>query len=112
MGVGADCPHCPHAAFHRVRMLSIVRGMDAIHCEPDGHFSGLLYTLASDPRRQRSAMTMLLSAIRNGWPIPAPIRQHAPALVAAIMVDESASTRHRLRAAELLAAMAGATGHG
>jgi hypothetical protein len=71
--------------------------------EPLGH---LLEVLGGSPRHQRSAMVLLLRAIRHGWPIPASIRRHAPASCARIMADESAGPRHRLRAAEVLTAMA------
>jgi len=58
------------------------------------------------PRRQRSALRLLQRAITHGWKIPDEVMEQAPDVCARILNDTMAQPRDRLRAAEVLAAMA------
>ena len=58
------------------------------------------------PRRQRSALRLLQRAITHGWKIPDEVMEQAPDVCARILNDTMAQPRDRLRAAEVLGAMA------
>lgn len=51
-------------------------------------------------------MRLLQRALTHGWQIPEPVMQQAPEVCARILNDDMAQPRDRLRAAEVLAAMA------
>jgi hypothetical protein len=59
-----------------------------------------------DAKRVRSSLRTLQRAVENGWSIPENIVQAAPLIVASILTNRNASAAARLRAAEVLAAMA------
>jgi len=59
-----------------------------------------------DPKRVRSSLRTLQRAVENGWAIPDNVIQAAPLIVASILTNRNASAASRLRAAEVLAAMA------
>lgn len=58
------------------------------------------------PQRRRSALRLLQRAIENGWAIPDEVMKQAPEVCASILNDSMSQPRDRLRAAEVLAAMA------
>lgn len=62
--------------------------------------------LAEPPARQKAALRLLQRAVSEGWQIPDALWRAAPAMCARIMVDDQSDSRDRLRAAEVLAAMA------
>ena len=59
-----------------------------------------------DAKRVRSSLRTLQRAVENGWAIPDNVIQAAPLIVASILTNRNASAASRLRAAEVLAAMA------
>jgi hypothetical protein len=59
-----------------------------------------------DPKRVRSSLRTLQRAVERGWEIPQNIVDAAPLIVASILTDKNAAMSARLRAAEVLAAMA------
>ncbi len=56
--------------------------------------------------RQRSALRLLQKAVNHGWEIPEAVWRAAPGICARILANDAAQPRDRLRAAEVLAAMA------
>lgn len=62
--------------------------------------------LDEPPARQRSALRLLQRAVTHGWKIPEEVMQQAPEICSRILSDDMAQPRDRLRAAEVLAAMA------
>ena len=62
--------------------------------------------LDEPPSRQRSALRLLQRALTHGWQIPESVMKEAPDVCARILNDDMAQPRDRLRAAEVLAAMA------
>lgn len=62
--------------------------------------------LDEPPNRQRAALRLLQRAVTQGWEIPEAVWRAAPGICARILANEGATARDRLRAAEVLAAMA------
>ena len=62
--------------------------------------------LDEPPHRQRSALRLLQKAVTHGWEIPEAVWRAAPGICARILASEQSTARDRLRAAEVLAAMA------
>lgn len=62
--------------------------------------------LDEPPARQRSALRLLQRAVTHGWKIPDAVMEQAPEICSRILSDDMAQPRDRLRAAEVLAAMA------
>lgn len=58
-----------------------------------------------DPKRVRSSLRTIQQAVEQGWNIPAHVMEAIPRIVSEILFDESASTRDRLRAAEVIASL-------
>jgi len=56
--------------------------------------------------RQRAALRLLQRAVTHGWEIPEAVWRAAPGICARILANDAATARDRLRAAEVLAAMA------
>lgn len=57
------------------------------------------------PTNIRSSLRTLQRAVNEGWQIPEAIIRAAPHICAKILMDNSASPREQLRAAEVLATM-------
>jgi hypothetical protein len=62
--------------------------------------------LDEPPARQKAALRLLQRAVNEGWQIPDGVWAAAPRMAARLLVDPAASPRDRLRAAEVLSAMA------
>ena len=62
--------------------------------------------LDEPPNRQRAALRLLQRAVTQGWEIPEAVWRAAPGICSRILANEGATARDRLRAAEVLAAMA------
>ena len=58
-----------------------------------------------DPKRVRSSLRTIQQAVEQSWNIPAHVMEAIPRIVSEILFDESASTRDRLRAAEVIASL-------
>jgi hypothetical protein len=63
-------------------------------------------SLDEPPARQKAALRLLQRAVTHGWEIPEAVWQAAPDVCARILNDDLSQSRDRLRAAEVLAAMA------
>lgn len=62
--------------------------------------------LDEPPARQKAALRLLQRAVSEGWQIPEAVWGAAPRICTRILADENATPRDRLRATEVLAAMA------
>ena len=62
--------------------------------------------LDEPPARQKAALRLLQRAVSEGWEIPESVWKAAPGICTRILADPSVQPRDRLRATEVLAAMA------
>jgi hypothetical protein len=62
--------------------------------------------LDEPPARQKAALRLLQRAVSEGWEIPESVWKAAPGICTRILADASVHPRDRLRATEVLAAMA------
>jgi hypothetical protein len=62
--------------------------------------------LDEPPSRQKAALRLLQRAVTHGWEIPESVWRAAPGICTRILADASVHPRDRLRATEVLAAMA------
>lgn len=58
------------------------------------------------PKRMKESLRLLQRAVSEGWQIPSTVWSSAPDICTRILADENATPRDRLRATEVLAAMA------
>ena len=58
------------------------------------------------PQRMKESLRLLQRAVSEGWQIPEAVWGAAPRICTRILADENATPRDRLRATEVLAAMA------
>ena len=59
-----------------------------------------------DPHHRRESLRIIEMAVRHGWDVPAEWRQSLPQVAARIAADHKATDRDRLRALQVLQAMA------
>ena len=86
----------------RKRIQSKPEAMEAVDLTPVPEVP----VVGEPPQRRRSALRLLQRAIENGWAIPDEVMKQAPEVCASILNDSMSQPRDRLRAAEVLAAMA------